>query len=264
MVGLPARGKTYISRKLARYLNWIGIKTKVFNVGEYRREAVKSYNGKDFFDPNNKECVAIRRECTQRALEDMCAWLTNEGEVGVFDATNTTRERRELIHEFCTKKYCFRLFFVESYCNDIKVIESNIKEVKIRSPDYKGFDSEMALQDFQERIQFYEKQYESIDEDLDKNKSFIKIINVGQRFLVNRVVGHIQSRVVYFLMNIHVLPRTIYLTRHGESEMNLEQRIGGDSPLSARGKSVYYLLFLFFMKSFLFVYLVCRSVSRIY
>lgn len=25
--------------------------------------------------------------------------------------------------------------------------------------------------------------------------------------------GHIQSRVVYFLMNIHVLPRTIYLTR---------------------------------------------------
>jgi signal recognition particle GTPase len=54
MVGLPARGKTYISKKLARYLNWIGIKTKVFNVGEYRREAVKSYNGKDFFDPNNK------------------------------------------------------------------------------------------------------------------------------------------------------------------------------------------------------------------
>lgn len=26
-------------------------------------------------------------------------------------------------------------------------------------------------------------------------------------------LGHIQSRVVYFLMNIHVLPRTIYLTR---------------------------------------------------
>jgi signal recognition particle GTPase len=28
MAGLPARGKTYISRKLARYLHWIGIKTK--------------------------------------------------------------------------------------------------------------------------------------------------------------------------------------------------------------------------------------------
>ena len=29
MVGLPARGKTYISKKLSRYLNWIGINTRV-------------------------------------------------------------------------------------------------------------------------------------------------------------------------------------------------------------------------------------------
>ena len=29
MVGLPARGKTYISKKLSRYLNWIGVDTKV-------------------------------------------------------------------------------------------------------------------------------------------------------------------------------------------------------------------------------------------
>jgi hypothetical protein len=28
MVGLPARGKTYMSKKLTRYLNWIGIRTK--------------------------------------------------------------------------------------------------------------------------------------------------------------------------------------------------------------------------------------------
>lgn len=33
MVGLPARGKTYISKKLSRYLNWIGINTK----GNYKK-----------------------------------------------------------------------------------------------------------------------------------------------------------------------------------------------------------------------------------
>ena len=43
MVGLPARGKTYIAKKLARYLNWIGMNTKVFNVGEYRRQATDLY-----------------------------------------------------------------------------------------------------------------------------------------------------------------------------------------------------------------------------
>lgn len=31
LAGLPARGKTYISHKLCRYLNWIGIKTKGFH-----------------------------------------------------------------------------------------------------------------------------------------------------------------------------------------------------------------------------------------
>jgi len=43
-------------------------------------------------------------------------------------------------------------------------------------------------------------------------------------------------------MNIRVLPRTIYLTRHGESEMNLLQRIGGDSRLSPRGREVRKVL----------------------
>ena len=34
MVGLPARGKTYIGRRIARYLNWLGLITKVFNVAD--------------------------------------------------------------------------------------------------------------------------------------------------------------------------------------------------------------------------------------
>lgn len=105
------------------------------------------------------------------------------------------------------------MFFVESICDDPKVIESNVREVKVSSPDYKNVDSDSAVSDFLERIRLYSLQYESIDEHIDKHYSFIKIYNVGERFLVNRVTGHIQSRVVYFLMNIRVLPRTIYLTR---------------------------------------------------
>lgn len=61
---------------------------------------------------------------------------------------------------------------------------------------------------------------------------------MGSRYLVNRVQDHIQSRIVYYLMNIHVTPRTIYLCRHGESELNLVGRIGGDSGLSPRGSQV--------------------------
>ena len=35
LVGLPARGKTYMAKKLGRYLNWIGIKTKGYYVASY-------------------------------------------------------------------------------------------------------------------------------------------------------------------------------------------------------------------------------------
>lgn len=63
-------------------------------------------------------------------------------------------------------------------------------------------------------------------------------MDVGQSYVVNRVADHIQSRIVYYLMNIHVTPRSIYLCRHGESELNLKGRIGGDPGLSPRGREV--------------------------
>ncbi|XP_013869310.1 6-phosphofructo-2-kinase/fructose-2,6-bisphosphatase [Austrofundulus limnaeus] len=105
MVGLPARGKTYISKKLTRYLNWIGVPTKVFNVGQYRREAVKTYKNFEFFKPDNEEAMRIRKACASAALRDVAAYFTKEhGQVAVFDATNTTRERRAIINSFAKER----------------------------------------------------------------------------------------------------------------------------------------------------------------
>ena len=39
-VGLPARGKTHISRALERYLRWTGVKTAVVSLGDYRRKVL--------------------------------------------------------------------------------------------------------------------------------------------------------------------------------------------------------------------------------
>ncbi|XP_019369577.1 PREDICTED: 6-phosphofructo-2-kinase/fructose-2,6-bisphosphatase 2 isoform X4 [Gavialis gangeticus] len=237
MIGLPARGKTYMSKKLTRYLNWIGVPTKVFNLGVYRREAVKSYKSYDFFRHDNKEAMEIRKKCALVALEDVKAYLLEEcGQIAVFDATNTTRERRDLILNFA-KENAFKVFFVESVCDDPDVIAANILEVKVSSPDYPERNRENVMDDFLKRIECYKVTYQLLDpDDYDKDLSFIKVINVGQRFLVNRVQDYIQSKIVYYLMNIHVQPRTIYLCRHGESEHNLVGKIGGDSGLSSRGK----------------------------
>ena len=77
---------------------------QVFNLGDYRREeAVKSkdnaYTNHAVFDPNNKEGREMRERICHRGLEDVLEWLeNNNGEVAVFDATNTTRERRKYLY----------------------------------------------------------------------------------------------------------------------------------------------------------------------
>lgn len=58
----------------------------------------------------------------------MCGWLEEgTGEVAVYDATNTTFARRQLIYETVAEKYGYKLFFVESFCSDPEIIEANIR-----------------------------------------------------------------------------------------------------------------------------------------
>ncbi|XP_025836228.1 6-phosphofructo-2-kinase/fructose-2,6-bisphosphatase [Agrilus planipennis] len=235
MVGLPARGKTYISKKLSRYLNWIGIKTRVFNLGEYRRHATTAYKSHDFFRADNMAAMKIRTQCAVEALNDVIRWLENGGEVAVFDATNSTLDRRKMIYEVIVEKMGYKLFFVESICDDPKIIEQNIKEVKISSPDYANMNEDSVLTDFLKRIEHYQERYQPLDEERENKIAFMKIYNTGQKVVVHKHEGHVEARIVYYLMNIHITPRTIYLTRHGESEQNLMYRIGGDSNLSSRG-----------------------------
>lgn len=232
MVGLPARGKTYTARKLSRYLNWHGITASVFNVGNYRRERLGAQQDHRFFDPDNPDGVEARREMAMAALTDLLSWLKANGEVGIYDATNTTRQRRtevlKALHDGGVK-----VLFVEVICTDQAVVEANVRETKLWSPDYVGMEPERAIQDFLARIGHYERAYEPIT---DESLSYVKLIDAGRQLLVNEVSGHLPGRLVTFLMNLRPVARPIWLTRHGESRFNELGRIGGDASLSAKGQ----------------------------
>ena len=75
---------------------------------------------------------------------------------------------------------------------------------------------DQVFEDFKERIRHYERQYEEIDETHEPKYSFLKVYNAGTKVLSHKHEGHIQSRIVYYMMNCHITPRTIYLTRHGK------------------------------------------------
>lgn len=231
-VGLPARGKTFLARRVMRYLRWHGHLPEMFNVGNYRRESLGAQQAHAFFDPSNPEGAAARKALAQRALDDMLDFFRNGGQIAVYDATNSTRERRRHLAETLGRAGVDALF-VESICDDESVLTANIRETKLDSPDYVGWDPDEAVRDFRARIAHYEREYQPMDED---SLSFVKLVDVGRRAVLNRVRGHLQSRIAALLLNVHITPRPIWLSRHGESQYNVGGRIGGDSPLSEVGE----------------------------
>lgn len=237
MVGLPARGKTWTAQKLARYLQWQGTRARVFNVGSYRRERLGAGQPAEFFDPGNAEGAAARRRMAVDALEDACAWLESETSPGVavYDATNGTRARRDFVVERCDARG-LPVVFLESICNDDALVDRNVRETKLLSPDYATVDTEAALADFRARIAHYERTYESLG-DGEADRSWIQVVDVGRQLVINRIDGWLPSRFVPFLMNLHLHPRVIWLTRHGESEYNALGRIGADTGLTDRGQA---------------------------
>ena len=225
MVGLPARGKSYVTKKIARYLNWLQHDTKIFNVGERRRVAAGgpsrlstpaklsngwpqncamptsantlSLNGvlgqkgllsapalaatilingsavdddqesralplpamkasdhggqtytsteetpssagvaeelpnvetmeqtASFFDPDNTKAAQIREQVALSTLDELLDYILDRGgSVGIFDATNSTLERRKLIMKRIRERAGPELgvLFLESLCVDENV-----------------------------------------------------------------------------------------------------------------------------------------------
>eukprot|EP00300_Choanocystis_sp_HF-7_P011701 c17578_g1_i5.p1 GENE.c17578_g1_i5~~c17578_g1_i5.p1 ORF type:complete len:302 (-),score=80.87 c17578_g1_i5:274-1179(-) len=89
---------------------------------------------------------------------------------------------------------------------------------------------------YYQRIEYYESIYETLTQEKDGDICFIKVINFGKQIIVNNIDGWLQGRIVQFLMNAsHLTRKSIYLTRHGESEYNVMGRVGGDPGLTFLG-----------------------------
>ena len=244
MVGLPARGKTFTAVKLARFLRWLGHKTRHFNVGEYRRRYMGHATGEamHFFNPDNLEGKETRSKIAQMAMEDMLEWMrSGGGEIGIYDATNSSHARREMLTGMA-KGHC-KVIFLESRCDDKARIAKNILAKVKASPDYAGMSTNAAITDFEGRLAHYERSYEPLSDSASKGLSYIVMSDIGaslsdtcsKHIEINRIEGYMEARICYYLLNSHLEPRKIYLSRHGQSEFNLQERIGGDAAVTALG-----------------------------
>src|SRR5262245_10098588 len=130
MVGLPARGKTFVARKLQRYLSWFGYRTRLVNVGDYRRRSAGAKQPAGYFAPDNEATREEREGFAMTALRDLLDWFKEGGGAGIYDATNVERHRRDKIREVCAAAGV-RVLFVEIICTDPAVIDANIRKNKL-------------------------------------------------------------------------------------------------------------------------------------
>ncbi|THU84353.1 bifunctional 6-phosphofructo-2-kinase/fructose-2,6-bisphosphate 2-phosphatase [Dendrothele bispora CBS 962.96] len=236
-IGLPARGKTHISRALERYLRWMGVKTNVVSLGDYRRKTLGGAQKlpSDYFNLGEKspETIELRKKVSA-GCEKLIWNFFKHGQVVIYDANNGTKAARHALAEKFSKEG-IHVIMLESMCDNKEIIEANIRSVKISSPDYRGWNPDEAVKDYYRRIEDHEKYYEPVEE---TTWPYIRILNVGEKIMVNLLAlknlkGYLQSRIVFFLMNIHNRYRTIYFARSGQSL--IEHSYKADSDLSPAG-----------------------------
>ena len=209
-------------------------------VFEYSDERERMEQSAQFFDPNNERASYIREQLAMETLDELLDFIIHEkGSVGIFDATNSTHERRRaLMNKIRTRAGPeLGVLFLESLCIDEALLEANMR-LKLSGPDYKDQDPVTALVDFKKRVTMYQKKYVSLGEYEEKNNmQFIQMIDVGRKIISHQIRGFLSAQTNYYLLNFNLAPRQIWITRHGESTDNVRGLIGGDSELTETGKA---------------------------
>ena len=124
-------------------------------------------------------------------MRDMFRFLSKDGgngQVVIYDAVNASESIRRRVHRTFADAGV-QPIFIESVLTDDSIIQANVLNVKISSPDYEGWDPEQAARDYLKRIDAKIPQYQTMSREREEDLQWVKMINAGQRMVVNKGVG---------------------------------------------------------------------------
>ncbi len=230
MVGLPGRGKSTIALRLLEMFNNNKIPTKIFNNGNLRRKFknLENSHSAEFYHPQNTEGVELRKMFAQVNMEKAKDFLSAKGQVAILDATNVSRERREMIEKFLMDH---PVLFIECINDDEDIINLSIIE-KTKTNEFEKLSQKEAFYNLMKRIEYYRMIYSS----LEFERNIIIIDSLHNRILREKVIDTIplHSRIRDFLVTDMV--KNLFLIRHTETFFNVTDRIGGDPSLTPKGE----------------------------
>ncbi len=230
MVGLPARGKSMVARKIMENLVKEGIRIQVFNNGDVRRRLLpQNTSHAEFYDPGNAETALLREEIALVNIYEAKNYLMEGGEVAILDATNVSRARRNKIRCHLTEH---PILFVECQNNDADLVAASITR-KTKLPEFSHLGFDQACKSLEDRVNQYLRSYDPLEDEFDH----VLLDSLNNRILKERVraVLPFYQRIRDILVSDWV--KGLFLVRHGQTYDNLEYRIGGDSGLTEKGQA---------------------------
>jgi broad specificity phosphatase PhoE/predicted kinase len=228
MVGLPARGKSTLARRIRECLSEEGIAVAVFNNGDLRRSMLGAEStDAEFYNPQNAFGRLARETIARRNMELAGNYLAGQGEVAILDATNASRNRRAAIEAYLTG---FPVLFVECVNEDPLLLDACIRR-KTKLPEYAAYSEEAALRSFVSRIRYYENIYSPVGEE----RHWMRVDAVTNRVIAERPCVDSPYYPAVRDSVVSAWVRSLHLVRHGQTVFNIEGRIGGDPPLTRRG-----------------------------
>ena len=230
MVGLPARGKSFMTERLREGLSADGLQVGVFNNGDLRRSELGAASAlPEFYDPANREGRQQRERIARANMFEAREFLEEGGNVAILDATNGSRARREFMERELKDA---PLLFIECNNNDEDLLALSIKR-KAKLPEFAGLTRGEAERAFRQRIAYYEQISTPLRTGVEKH--FARVDTFRNAILEECGCGELPFYLQIRDIMIADWIRNMYLARHCESEYNVQGRLGGDAPLTARG-----------------------------
>lgn len=229
LMGLPARGKSTLAVRLRESFRKDAIATRIFNNGNLRRiyRPLEETSSAEFYSPSNASFMELRKKFARMNMERAKAYLRNSGQVAILDATNASRERRQMIENYLDDH---PLLFIECFNDDEDILAWTILD-KIKLPEFQTMSASRAEGEFLKRIDFYKMIYAP----LMAERNYIRLES-----LQNKIIGEkhsdaipLYARIRDYLVTDEV--KNLFLVRHTQTEYNIEDRIGGDPGLTPKG-----------------------------
>lgn len=231
MVGLPARGKSTLARRIREALVDEGIDAAIFNNGDMRRSLLGTESGSpEFYHPDNAFGKEARELIARRNMEAARDYLAGGGEVAILDATNVSRARRRTMENVLTDH---PLLFIECVNEDPLLLEACIRR-KRQLPEFRTLDEAAALESFRTRIKYYEAIHSPVGRP-GMERHWMCVDATANRILSESPCDGSPYYPAIREVVVSTWVRCLYLVRHGQTSFNAQGRIGGDPALTEKG-----------------------------